>query len=501
MMKDKQSKQTKMSEDRAAIEPANDAKDPRIDPNDPHDKALLENLQGNIIKGHDRDHAVLIFLHFNTKFSAKIKATIREQVAEKKKVTSAWLQFQETQRYRKYGIPGGIFINFLLTATGYRALGYDVNGFTDQGFRRGMLAQETREKLNDPEPWRLEESYRQDSQNKEIHAMILLADDDASYLGRQVRVILNEMIVRDSGDLATLVAIEHGFQQRDNLKQPIEHFGFRDGLSNPMFLTTDDETIDQYGGRNRWDPRASRELVLVRDPLSKDNSFGSYCVYRKLEQHVRAFEVQVRNLAQGLRLNSENEEDLEFVRSLIVGRFRDGTPVALRDSPYGQRYGNDNYNNFNYDDDAIGSHCPLHAHIRKVNQRDATGKLQDRRIARRGITYGTRSPNEQGIDSLPNTGLGLLFMCFQNSIETKFEAIQSEMANASQFPEKGVGLDPIIGQLPDDTRKGPPTWPDQRWPMEWGKSKSYYDAFASCVSLQGGEYFFAPSLSFLREMP
>jgi Dyp-type peroxidase family len=495
-----------MSEKRAVTERTKaEKKLNMIDPDDPKDIALLKDLQGNIVKGHDRDHAVLIFLHFNSLYVKEIRSTIREQVKEKKKITSAWLQLQETKLFRNHGIPGGIFINFFLTASGYRALGYDADAFADQAFRQGMLADATRTKLNDPERWRMEEPYRQDIEEKTIHAMILLADDDVQYLGRQVRLILNEMIVTETGDMATLVAIEHGFQRRDARLQPIEHFGYRDGIGNPRFLNSreEDEAIDDYGGSDNWDPRASREVVLVPDPHSKGGGFGSYCVYRKIAQHVRAFEVQVRNLAQGLGLNSEKEEDLEYVRALIAGRFRDGTPVTLEDSPYddpypaGSPYNNSNYNDFNYADDPGGSRCPLHAHIRKVTPRDRVKPEEARLIARRGITYGSRPENEEGIDSLPNDGVGLLFMCYQNSIEKQFELIQSEMANAPDFPEEGVGHDPVIGQFPD-AKQDPPA---QNWPTKWGETKhSYRHSFATCVALQGGEYFFAPSISFLSNL-
>ena len=58
---------------------------------------------------------------------------------------------------------------------------------------------------------------------------------------------------------------------------------------------------------------------------------------------------------------------------------------------------------------------------------------------------------------------------------------------------RNAGDDPLIGQDPDE---------GQRWPTTWGdddKGRRPFN-FESLVTLKGGEYFFCPSLSFLRSL-
>jgi Dyp-type peroxidase family len=460
--------------------------------------SMLEKLQGNILKGHDRDHAILFFLRFKPNKQQQIKQQMATFVDY---VTTYRLQMQEWRLYHNNRIPGGSFGNFFLTARGYYALlGEPKEGFEDfkkkligSGFSESFVNGMQKAKLNDPKP----ESWETPYQNPEnIHAMILIADDDKSILGQKVRLVLRDVL--QVGHLADIIAVEKACQLRGDNQEPIEHFGFRDGISNPMFLATDEEKINKYGGVKPWDPWASLSVALKPDPLieKEENCYGSYLVYRKYEQHVRTFEVVVRNLAKSLGMNSEAEEDLETVRGLILGRFKNGTPITLKPTPYNQAWDN-NYNNFTYDDDP-GLRCPFQAHIRRTNPRLADYRKY--RIVRRGMTYGTRNREQEksGLTYLPNTGIGLLFMSFQSELEN-FEYIHREMVNNPDFKGfkvKNTGLDALIGQ-PDDPQSPPP----QKWPLSWGKgSFSYSNAISSCITFKGGEYFFAPSICFLKSL-
>jgi deferrochelatase/peroxidase EfeB len=189
---------------------------------------------------------------------------------------------------------------------------------------------------------------------------------------------------------------------------------------------------------------------------------------------------------------------LGLAGALVVGRFEDGTPVALQ---RGEGMHNPVPNNFNY---AIARRSSLsfQAHVRKTNPRGDTVRQfgvpdedeRGHRIARRGIIYGKRLKHpsaEQTPDEMPTGGVGLLFMCFQSDIANQFEFMQSSWANNSSFVKSGTGVDPVIGQ----TTGGEPP---QNWPKEWGNAHSTipFD-FHSFVKMLGGEYFFAPCISFL----
>jgi len=278
----------------------------------------------------------------------------------------------------------------------------------------------------------------------------------------------------------------------------IEHFGFVDGLSQPLFLQADRDAASARDQFNHWDPSAPLSLALLRDPyMAQDDCFGSYLVFRKLEQNVRRFTRHEKILG----LLGLTETDAERAGAMIVGRFRDGTPVTL--SPVAGMP-NPMTNNFDYTRDKAAMQCPYQAHIRKTNPRgEGGGNLDDQRghrIARRGIPYGARQvepKDEPSIDQMPTAGVGLLFMCFQASIVNQFKFIQSTWANSSISIETGLreGFDPVIGQQQGGGNPG-----RQRWPLEWGKPPTMPFDFGGFVTMKGGEFFFAPSIPFLKNL-
>ena len=185
---------------------------------------------------------------------------------------------------------------------------------------------------------------------------------------------------------------------------------------------------------------------------------------------------------------------------MLVGRFEDGTPVVI--SEMDGLIGSGNFNNFNYEDDPSGGRCPHFAHIRKTNPRRDNGD-KSHAMARRGIPFGHRAIDTAlDIDpspyQMPEEGVGLLFMSYQAKIKDQFEFIQQKMANDETFPiETNTGIDPIIGQREDqDTKRS------YRFPKEYGNGqpRDELSDFKQFVTMKGGEYFFAPSLSFLRNI-
>ena len=78
--------------------------------------------------------------------------------------------------------------------------------------------------------------------------------------------------------------------------------------------------------------------------------------------------------------------------------------------------------------DPSGLRCPLGAHIRRANPRDAEGFFDGRltnrhRIIRRGRTYGPPLP--EGVMEDDGVERGLVFVCFNASIWRQFETIQA----------------------------------------------------------------------------
>ena len=443
-------------------------------------QGLLEDLQGNILKGHGRDYSVHLFLQWKPEQIHETKQWI--QTFTKTYVTSAKQQADEALRYRQEGISGSIFANFFLTRKGYEALGFEPFQVPkDQPFTMGMKNDQIRGFLGDPEVEQWEEGYQ-----NEIHALILMADDHLNNLLQTVNQITSKL--RKFG---VIIHREDGFILRNKAQQVIEHFGFVDGVSQPLFLKRDivkAQTNDS--DFSQWDPRASLDTILVKDHNGKtEDSYGSYLVYRKLEQNVKGFREDQQKLAQTLNIKND------LAGALVMGRFPDGTPVTKSDIP---TYADTPTNNFNYDADVAAKKCPFHAHIRKTNPRGDTGRVEsspgfdealavekNHRIARRAISYGKNDYTQA-----PETGSGLLFLCFQANIENQFNFMQARWANPDRFVKVGVGPDPVIGQ-PEGT---------QKFPKKWGESDTQKYGFKLWVKMKGGEYFFAPSISFLTHL-
>jgi Dyp-type peroxidase family len=457
-----------------------------IDCTDPAVFPLLEDLQGNIIVGHGRDHSVHLFLKFQANVTGLSTAKRWIQRFAFHRVTSAGRQLQEREIFRKLKIADEIFANFFLSWKGYELLNlYSPTDPPDRRFITGL--KDSTSNLGDPDPKDWEGGYQ-----REIHAAILLASDNEVELNRETRHVLQE--VRGFADV---VASERGRVMRNKQGEAVEHFGYVDGRSQPLFLVEDIqkefEREDIRAATDvKYDPSAPPTLVLRRDWYGKDDlSYGSYFVFCKLEQDVRGFKEAVRQLAVQLSI------DEKLAAALVVGRFTDGTPVLIR--------GTDGLptpipNNFNYLNDPDGQRCPLHAHIRKTNPRgETTGDVEverGRRIVRRGITYGARDKepkDEPTIEELPRKDVGLLFMCFQSDIESQFEFLQKRWANHEDHLVPGTGVDPVIGNHRDLTKP-------QRWQVAWGSSYKKAFAFRDFVTLKGGEYFFAPSISALKNI-
>ena len=489
-------------------------------------KALLDlyaDLQGNILKSHGRIFSVHLFLEFQVEKICETKQWI-SNFAETF-VTSVSKQRKSTLRYKELRrkkeaepAPSDLFTNFFLSSDGYKTLFgwsdtqfedyFKGSPFEDSPFANGMKNKNGIDSLNDPPVECWEEGFR-----KKIHALILLADGDADFLSTHA-----ENVEREVKEFATIVHSEFGKVFRNENNKPIEHFGFIDGISQPLFFKDDVDEYIHKDATDKWDPRAPIELALVKDPLNpKEYSCGSFLVYRKLQQHVDFFKKKIGELAEKLQVEKELAE------AFVVGRFKDGTPVTLYNRALSP---NMIPNNFDYQSDIHGTRCPFHAHIRKTNPRGekttdpnvGRDEQRERRIARRAISYcypkGRASGSTEvalkylqlrSIDTIEigttEEEVGLLFMCFQGSITKQFITLQKTWANNIHFPKNYVGTDPIIGQVSEEL---PQLESGQYWSKGengWDENhKGRYD-FSSCVQMKGGEYFFAPSISFLVHLP
>jgi len=221
-----------------------------------------------------------------------------------------------------------------------------------------------------------------------------------------------------------------------------EHFGFKDGISQPAVAGFDEDARLLPAG----------EFILGRPRLAAGGGEadlrpcpewmrdGSFQVLRRLTQDVAGWRAQLTRLSASLSSSGQPLCPHQLAAKLM-GRWPSGTPLALapeRDDQAPLEA------DFDFNDDPFGYKTPRFAHIRKMFPRDDAIFERDwHRIIRRGIPFGP--VYEPGSE---NAGAerGLLFNAFMASLENQFEFLMRGWANDPDFFEAGDGPDPLIGR-------------------------------------------------------
>ena len=333
--------------------------------NDPEIDGFLDRLQGNILKGHGRNNVVFMFCRFRNDSRAQALSFLKVQV---QRVRSAKQQLQSAENKRttnqKDKTP---FVSIFLSRSGYDYFGVPAGRQpSDPAFQAGMAASH----LNDPP------QHNWDSHIRDPHLMILVGVIGPDEAQDEVTDLLNQ--ISEIGDVGGGHSGELiGNQFFNDQDHGVENFGYVDGRSQPLVLMED---IPAEGGIDRWPVlEFPVDQFVVRDPATNDESaYGSYYVFRQLEQDVRGFKTREDELVKG------HDNDFPNRDSAGVGRLESGTPFELSANDGGKPNITNNF--------VFGSNppkCPHFAHIRKVNPR--TPDTRFHLMIRRGITYGTRS--------------------------------------------------------------------------------------------------------------
>ncbi|UOQ54328.1 Dyp-type peroxidase [Hymenobacter cellulosivorans] len=460
--------------------------------------------QGNILKGHGRENVTLLFVEFVD--TAKARQWIVQLLNGGNgtpRIISTEQQLLDRQKLRQAKEQGstfdaGLFASLLFTAAGLKhlqvpAMPQEATNQAPGRGRDGAFAAGMRDlagsQLSDPALSNWDAGWRSGPTTASpIHALLLLADDQVLELEQAVAGIETR-----ATDLGIRIRVQ---EQGKRLKEgpaeephDIEHFGYADGLSQPLYLKDDTNGPKPHSLDTQL---GAEELVLVPDALSQQpNSWGSFLVFRKLEQNVPGFKDAEKALGGPKTEDHPDALDLdnpERAGAMLVGRFENGTPVTM--SRTDQIDNKPAFtNDFDYTADTAGSKCPFHAHIRKMNPRGETKDALElkHRITRRGIPYGSRD------DAQNRREAGLLFMCYQRNIGQQFEFLQRSWSNNENFlfGHGTVGLDPIIGQG---------NRPKLTFPTSWDNATTAQAGFEQFVTLRGGEYFYAPSIGGLEAL-
>ncbi|MFM5908207.1 MAG: cytochrome P450 [Novosphingobium sp.] len=323
-----------------------------------------------------------------------------------------------------------------------------------------------------------------------------------------------------------------------------EHFGYRDGISQPVIkgttralrdiperdLVEPGEFIVGYANNAGYLPPSpllpveadvrGALPVTALDDLSRFPDFGeaslsqaprdlgrngSYLVLRELKQDVKGFtrfvDDAARRLAEGGYRDLDRlvgqTPDREWVKAKLMGRWPNGrplvgNPVNIASAP--DTIDAENSNDFSYgEDDPHGLACPFGAHIRHTNPRDSKqpGDASEQIITNRHRILRRGRPYER-----PETGeKGLLFACLCTDIERQFEFVQQFWSNAPAFHGLEHEPDPIIGADPVDPRSGCPI--ERVFTIPTAAGPVRIEGLQSFVQTMAGGYFFLPSRSAL----
>jgi deferrochelatase/peroxidase EfeB len=491
-----------------------------LDMGDARVQALLADIPGNILKGQAREFSSFRFVRFELPEAAlrwlgdvggamTTETKAREQ-ARRFRARQASVAKGEVAAYSEEDV----FVGLYLTHAGMAHIGmtavipFEPASPTDprshrmsDAYRTGLLNPDhkvvggrAQRMLDDADSW--DDGYEQ-----ELHALLVVSFD------AQTRTFAEAMLrhwltapgvsIRDAAGKP--LPAEEGARifaaNGTGTRHEIEHFGFADGLSNPRFLAQEDAA--EHGGETPLFPLRHVLLPLRSSPgAPAAESFGSFVVFRKLEQNVKLFRDEIAQLSTTLFPHVPDAASAqEKTGAWVVGRFRDGTPLTAFADPA------DRPNHvFSYAQDADGGRCPFHAHIRKMNFRPSdnwAAQSGQHLPVRRSIAYGKRiftDPARRIVDpsDTPEKGVGLLLMAFVASIEDQFEKLMQKWANRGGFPDPKAGPDPLIAA----TREG---YVNIDGPVVAGRPQTR-GKLAQCVHPRGGAYLFAPPRSFFTRL-
>ncbi len=389
----------------------------------------VDEIQGNSLAGFSKDFQTLLFLNIKSVNSAQEwLRQLEPHIATLAEVVQFNRLFKATRKRRggREGTVRATFINIGFSFEGLKNLTSDADQFTDAAFKAGLPQRSPL--LGDP----TDPSAEGNPKNWIIGGLdnvpdliLIVASDDQNRLNEEVAWIkstLNrglELIFEQSGETLPGDLAGH------------EHFGFKDGVSQPGVRGRLSETSDDFltARQNPNDPdqgKPGQDLLWTgefvfgyptqiptpkpeEDGLNTDpgpvavagpewTKNGSFLVFRRLRQDVKGFREFVQSAAPALSASNPAFAGItpEKFGAKFVGRWASGAPIlratdqdipAMADDQCADNY-------FEFEDasdplqpgqpdqctdsfpvarsqgDAEGLVCPFAGHIRKAYPRD-----------------------------------------------------------------------------------------------------------------------------------
>ena len=506
-------------------------------------------VQGGILAGYDEvTHACLVLLAFDDAMSgAEFLRVLRPRI------TSAIVQPNgrfELELGGKHPGPGP-FYNAAVTFEGLRRLGMseaELAGWLPQEFQEGMEARASvlgDFRANHPRRWALPRTNWNlpadtapiEVQMSAVHMVVQIRArpdtkgrvDDPSETNYVMHELVTGLVTDGGRPLAgvRVLCVQAMKRLRNGAGRVMEHFGFADGDGQPEFTPPPGpvaypnqvylgEVLLGYDNEADFAPVAHNPQEQARLDFLHN---GSFMVVRKLRQDVPRLRKAVREAAVSTGLSRG------LVLAKMMGRWQSGgSLIKYPDAAPPETNPIDK--DFTFEDDAQGSRCPFHAHIRRVNSRTGAPGGEERpgrrrpRIVRRGMAYGPQArvlPGDETDKGDAQHGddadRGLVFIAFNASIAEQFEVVQSWVSGGNSTRGFSGQSDPFLGvpepSVPQPGAPGPGVPdPGQRYfrfeARKDGTDRAFSIALDSgpaqfqepepFIRLGWGAYLFAPSL-------
>jgi Dyp-type peroxidase family len=338
-----------------------------------------------------------------------------------------------------------------------------------------------------------------------------------------------------------------------------EHFGFTDGIGDPVFEGRYEPDVEalRVKGRGkltpapdqRWVPLAPGEFLLGQADESQElpptappwefTRNGSYMVFRKLHQKVKSFQDYMAERAQvfGRLWGLQGDAALETLQAKFVGRWKDGIPLIAaptyadwramqeqwRDIPAilvkprpartpAEQARKDAWDallaDFTFGDDKDGIKCPYGAHLRRVNTRDMldpelhgddadarTGSSLNKR--RRILRRGLPYGHVDPDNATDDGEHGVIFIAICASLSRQFEFLQQQWIQYGLDFNTGNDTCPLVGNHRLDAELPATKHVIAADPQ--GDAPPFIAAdLPNFVTTRGGDYFFLPGINALR---
>jgi len=453
-------------------------------------------IQGNILGGFNKDHQSLLGFTINdVALAREYFQLISKEISNLYEVFS-FNNAYKSQKRRLGKEPVGLMSTWTNIAFSYDGMKkmikdiQEIESFLDNSFINGLPF--SSQGLGDPVEEQSEGNYRKwiiGSPKSIPDILFIVASDNFDALKMKSNNLINTAKEYQITNFYCEFGHDLSFFKEDKRGQ--EHFGFKDGISQPGVRgKMSNNPVDYLTSRPSNQPSdislpefsytgrpliAPGEFVIGYPTQSLNNARGadqvdpsipkilingSYLVYRRLRQDVIAFEkfVETASLQLSSKQGFSDITPGKF-KALLVGRWPSGAPIAISSEKDDTQLGTDDYknNSFNYSNDPNGLKAPVISHIRKVNPRDQSTDLGGpsrtlkKRIIRRGIPYGP--PFDRSKHDSFNSDRGLLFLSYQSSIKNQFEFLTKNWMNRPDRPTNAPspnnndsGYDMLVGQ-------------------------------------------------------